>query len=417
MTDTLDLAGLLKAGDRIAWSGIAIEPLKLLEMFENQLDRVPSDVSALLNISLTDAIDAQKLTRALKVIAIGGSGTNRRFQAAGGLNVLPANYSMMPELVRSGAIKLDCLFLQVAAAGNGFNLSLAVDHLADAIGNAREVVAEVNDQLPVTYGDTSVAASDIDRVIHVSRPALEIASRPALDREKAIGRYVSQLIQDGDTLEVRLGSLPDAVLECLSEKRDLGMHSGTIGDRVAELVGAGIITNAQKPIDAGKCVTATLIGSQKLYRWAHENDRLEVRSPRYTHDIAVHAQIPNLVGVNSALEVDLTGQVNSETVGRRHVGVIGGQSDFMRGALRSPGGRNIIVMEATARQGTISRISAKLSDGVVTATRANADFVVTEYGIAELRGRTLEERAKALIEIAHPDFRTSLRATISEGLV
>jgi acyl-CoA hydrolase len=417
MTEPLDLAGLIQAGDRIAWSGVALEPLRLLEIFESQLDRVPSGVSTLLNISITNAIDAEALTKALKVVTIGGSVTHRRFQDAGGFDVLPVNYSVLPELVSSGALRLDCVFLQVALSGGAYNHSLMVDCLADAVSNARVVVAEVNDQLPVTFGDTSIAAHDVDHVVHVSRPALEVTSRPARDLETEIGRHVSRLIRDGDTLEVGLGSLPDAVLECLHDKRDLGVHSGTIGDRVVELTEAGIITNAKKPIDTGKCITATLLGTQKLYRWAHGNPLLEVRSPRYTHDIAVHAQVPNLVGVNSVLEVDLTGQFNSETLGGRHVGVIGGQSDFMRGAIRSPGGRNIVVMESTARRGSVSRISASLSDGVVTATRANADFIVTEYGIAELRGRTLQERATALIAIAHPDFRRQLQDTLDQGLV
>ena len=307
--------------------------------------------------------------------------------------------------------------LQVADPGDGFNQSLMVDHLRDAVGRARVVVAEVNDQLPVTYGDTTLSADAVDHTIRVSRPPLEIASRPARDLERQIGDHVARLIRDGDTLEVGLGSLPDAVLERLHDKRDLGVHSGTIGDRIAELVEAGVITNAKKPIDTGISVTGTMLGSSKLYRWAHNNDRLAVRSPRHTHDVAVHAQIPNFVGVNSALEVDLTGQFNSETLGRRHVGVIGGQSDFMRGALRSPGGRNIIIMESTAQRGRVSRITSRLADGVVTATRANADFVVSEYGIAELRGRGLAERAAALIAIAHPDFRKELQEAAGGGLV
>lgn len=394
-----------------------MEPLGLLATLEQQLDRLPAGVSALLNISITDGIDAGALSKALKVIALGGSVTNRRFGVAGGLDILPANYSTLPELVRTGALRLDCVFLQAAPCAGGYNLSLMVDYLADALDGARVVVAEVNDLLPVTFGDTAVAANDVDHVIHVSRPALEIVSRPARELEKEIGRHVCRLIGDGDTLEVGLGSLPDAVLECLHGKRDLGIHSGTIGDRVADLVEAGVVTNARKPVDTGKCVTATLLGSGQLYRWAHKNTAVEVRSPRYTHDIAVHAQIPNLVGINSVLEVDLTGQFNSETVGGRHVGVIGGQSDFMRGAIRSPGGRNIVVMEATARKGAISRIVPRLSDGIVTAARAEADFVVTEYGIAELRGRTLCERACALIAVAHPDFRHRLREALEEGLV
>jgi acetyl-CoA hydrolase len=417
MTDEPDLAGLLSAGDRVGWSGVALEPLRLLEILEGQLDRVPANVQALLNISVTDAIDAGRLCRAMKVVALGGSVTNRRFHDAGGFDVLPVNYFMLPELVRRGTVELNCLFLQVAPDGQTYNLSLMVDHLSSAVVQARVVVAEVNDQLPVTFGDTRIDAEHVDHVVHVSRPALEIASRPARDLEREIGRHVARLIQDGDTIEVGLGSLPDAVLECLGDKRNLGVHSGTIGDRISELAEAGVITNAKKPIDTGKCVTATLLGSQKLYQWAHRNPMLEVRSPRHTHDIAVHAQIPNFVAINSTLEVDLTGQVNSETLSGRHVGIIGGQSDFMRGAQRSPGGRNILVLESTARKGKLSRIVPQLSDGVVTAARAEADFVVTEYGIAELRGRTVEERANALIAVAHPEFRALLFRRHADGLV
>ncbi len=417
MTDELDLAGLLMAGDRIAWSGVAVEPLRLLEILEAQLDRVPANVAALLNISVADAIDAEALCRAMKVAAVGGSVTNRRFRDAGGFDVLPVNYFMLPELVSQGTVELNCIFIQVAPDGRAFNLSLMVDHLPEAIPKARVVVAEVNDRLPVTFGDTQVEREHIDHVLHVSRPPLEINSRPSRDLEREIGRHVARLIRDGDTLEVGLGSLPDAVLECLGDKRDLGVHSGTIGDRVSELAEAGVITNARKPIDTGKCVTATLLGSKGLYKWAHLNSALEIRSPRYTHDIAVHARIENFVAINSTLEVDLTGQVNSETVAGRHVGVIGGQSDFMRGAQRSPGGRNILVLESTARKGTVSRIVGSLSGGIVSASRAEVDFVVTEYGIAELRGRTLEERSRALIAISHPDFRAALLKRLSEGFV
>ncbi len=417
MTEPIDLAALVEAGDRIAWSGLALEPTELLATLEAQLDRLPANVRALLNISLVDAIDAAKLSQALKVVAIGGSVTNRRFATAGGLEILPANYSALPGLVRDGVIGCDCLLLQVAPQAAAFNLSLAVDYLANAIATARVVVAEVNDQLPLTYGDTAVDRADVDHLVPVSRRPLEVPSRPAGRLQQEIGRQVARLIRDGDTLEVGLGSLPDAVLECLADKRDLGVHSGMIGDRVVDLVNAGAITNARKPVDTGKSITATLVGTDKLYRWAHLNTALEVRSPSYTHDMAVHAQIPNFVGINSALEIDLTGQLNSETLAGRHVGVIGGQSDFMRGTIRSPGGRNIIVLEATARSGTVSRIVPRLADGIVTSARADTDIVVTEYGIAELRGRTLDERARALIAIAHPDFRDKLATALDAALI
>lgn len=417
MTKPIDLAALIQEGDRIAWPGVAMEPIKLLGILETQLESIPSDTSCLLNISLTDAIDPERLAARMRVTALGGSVTNKRFGTIGALDVLPINYGSIPDLIASDALQIDCILHQMAADGSNYNLSLMIDYLADAIPRARTVIAEINDQLPVTFGDTSVNSADVDHVINVSRPPIEVTSRPARDLEKEISRHVNRLIGDGDTLEVGLGSLPDAVLEGLIDKRDLGLHSGTIGDRVAELVDAGIITNARKPIDTGTCVTATMLGSSKLYRWAHKNTALELRSPRYTHDNAVHAQIPRFMAINSALEIDLTGQINSETIGHAHVGVIGGQSDFMRGAIRSPGGRNIIVLESTARNATLSRIVPRFAAGIVTTTRSEADVVVTEYGIAELRGRTVHERADALIAIAHPDFRSELREIADQGLI
>lgn len=417
MADPIDLAALIAPGDRMAWSGAATEPTELLGMLDRQIDGVADGVSVLINIALCDVLDAARFADRVHVTVLGGSVTNRRFQSIGALDVLPANYSMLPDLVRGGELAMDVLLLQVAADGDGYNLSLMIDHLADAVPRARVVIAEVNDQLPVTFGETGVAASDIDHKITVSHPPLEMASRPARAMEKEISGHVHRLIPDGACLQVGLGSLPDAILESLLDKRDLGIHSGTIGDRVAELVDAGVITNRRKPIDTGKCVTGTLIGTQKLYRWAHRNAHLEMRSPRYTHNNTVHGEIPNYVGINTALEIDLTGQINAETAGRQHVGLIGGHSDFMRGCIKSPGGRGIVVMESTARKGTVSRIVPGLGAGVVTTARADADIVVTEYGIAELRGRSVNERARQLIAIAHPDFRRELQEAVDAGLM
>ena len=279
------------------------------------------------------------------------------------------------------------------------------------------MIAEVNDRLPVTGGDARIDAGHIDYQVRVSQPPFELTSRPPRGIEKEIAAHVARLIGDGATLEVGLGSLPDAVLAGLVGKRDLGLHSGTLGDRVVDLIDAGAMTNRRKPIDTGKCVAGTLLGSQRVYRWAHRNPLLEMRSPRYTHDILVHATIPQFTGINAALEVDLTGQMNAETAGKHHVGMIGGHSDFMRGCLKSPGGRGIIVMEATARSGTVSRIVPRLSAGIVTTSRSDADIVVTEYGIAELRGRSVSERARQLIAVAHPDFRPALSQAAASGLM
>jgi acyl-CoA hydrolase len=416
MPDQLDLAAIIQRGDRIAWSAATAEPAALLALLERQLDSLARG-SVLLNLSLASSIDAARLAERMHITALGGAGTNRRFQEFGALDVLPCNYSTLPDLVAQGRLGIDVVLVQLAADGAAYNLSLMVDHLADAIPRARTVVAEINDGLPVTFGETVVLPGDIDYCIGVSRPPLEVEAHPAGDVEQAIGAHIGRLIGDGATLQVGLGALPDAVLECVLGKRELGIHSGTIGDRVAELVEMGVITNSRKPIDTGKCVTAGLIGSQRLYRWAHRNPGLELRSPRYTHDNLVHSRIPNLIGINTALEVDLSGQMNAEVAGHRHVGMVGGHGDFLRGCLRSPGGLGIVAMHSTAQGGTISRIVAALSRGVVTTARSDADIIVTEYGIAELRGRSVSERARQLIAIAHPDFRRGLYQAAEAGLL
>jgi acetyl-CoA hydrolase len=416
MAEEIDLAGLLRPGDRLAWSAGPMEPNDLLAVLDRQLERVPR-VSALLNLSLQATLDAARFASRAMVTTLGGAVTNRRFQEIGALDVLPINYSALPDLVAVGRLPIDVVLLQLAADGGAFNLSLMVDHLADAAPRARAVVAEINDQLPLTYGETRIEATHVDHAVHVSRPLLEVPSRPSRAIEREIALHVCRLVGDGATLQIGLGALPHAVLESFSGKRDLGLHSGTIGDRTVDLVEAGVITNRKKPIDTGKCVTGTLLGSQRLYRWAHRNPLLEMRSPRYTHDILVHATIPKLIGINTALEVDLTGQMNAEVAGKHHVGMIGGHSDFMRGCLKSPGGRGIIVMEATARHGAVSRVVPRLSGGIVTTARSDADTVVTEYGIAELHGRSVSERARQLIAIAHPGFRKALSEAAREGLM
>lgn len=416
MTEDIDLAGLIGFGNRIAWSAGPMEPVELLRMLDQQLDRAPR-ASTLLNLSLQSSIAAARLASRMQIVALGGAGSNRRFQEIGALDVLPVNYSALPELVASGRLGVDVVLMQLALDGDAFNLSLMVDHLADAIPRAQTVVAELNDLLPVTYGDTRIEASDVDHVITVSRKPFEVIARPARAIEGEIAAHVGRLIGDGSTLQVGLGSLPDAILESLTGKKDLGVHSGIIGDRIAELVDAGVITNRRKPIDTGRCVAGALFGSRRLYRWAHRNDLLAMRSPRYTHDILVHAAIPHLIGINTALEVDLTGQMNAEIAEGRHLGMVGGHGDFMRGCLKSQGGRGIIAMEATARDGALSRIVPRLSAGIVTTARSDADVVVTEYGIAELRGRSVSERARQLIAIAHPNFRRSLAQAASTGLM
>jgi acyl-CoA hydrolase len=416
MSDDLDLAGLTRPGDLIAWSGASGEPTRLLEMLNDCLDRVEAR-AFFTNVGVSAAIEAPRVAaRGIRVRAVGGAGTNRRFAEAGLLDVMPGHYSSLCDMVVDGFLPIDVALVQLATDGVALYQSPAVDYIADALPRARVVVAEVNEQAPVVEGDTRVSFADVDHIVRTSRSVVEVGGQAGSDVAKTIGQHVARLVPDGATLQTGIGSLPDAVLECLVARRDLGLHSGTIGDRAADLVEMGVINNRKKPIDTGLSVTAGLLGMRRAYAWAHRNPGLRLRSPRYTHDTATHALIPNLFGINSALEVDLTGQVNAEVAGDRHIGMVGGHGDFMRGCMRSRGGRGIVALESTARAGKMSRIVPRLSAGVVTTSRSDADVIVTEYGIAELRGRTLAERARALIAIAHPDFRRDLE-TAAERLV
>jgi acyl-CoA hydrolase len=221
---------------------------------------------------------------------------------------------------------------------------------------------------------------------------------------------VAGYIEDGAVIQIGIGATPDAILRLLHDRRDLGVHSGMIGDGLVELVEAGVITNARKPIDAGVSITGALIGTRRLYEFADRNPRIGMRSSAYTHNEATLSRLTRLVTVNSAIEVDLTGQVNAEQSGDQYLGGTGGQVDYVRAGSRSPGGRSIIALPATAKGGKISRVTGALS-GPVTTARSDADVVVTEFGAAELKGQTLAERARRLVRIAHPDFRQELERT------
>lgn len=415
MSETLDFKRIIREGDTVAWSGGTAEPSHSLGQLNAQIDDVPR-ATVLLNLSLSDTIDAARFAQRMHIKTLGGAGTNRRFQDTGALDVLPAHYSALPELVVQGVLKIDVAMVQLVGDEGDLRLTPALDHVRDAVPRARVVIGELNDQAPHLTGDTTVAQADVDHLLRVSYPIIEVHAAPASAAERTIGEHVARMIPDGATLQVGLGTLPDAVLEALTAKKDLGLHSGTIADGVAKLVDAGVITNRLKPIDTGLTVTAGLIGTKRLYAWAHKNAALCVRSPRYTHDYLVTSQIPKLFGINTALEVDLTGQMNAEVAGARHIGLVGGHADFMRGCMRSEGGRGIVAMLATARGGTVSRVVLRLAGGIVTTSRSDADVVVTEYGVAELRGRSVSERAAALIAIAHPNFRDKLRAE-AEGLI
>jgi acyl-CoA hydrolase len=411
--EALDFAGLVQGGDTVFWAQATAEPVFLTHLLNNQAPRCPP---FRLFFALTFATDFAPDHPNVTVTALGGGAAGRRFFAGGAGNVIPANISGLCDLIAGGHPRIDIVLLQVSGPDRDghYNAGLGIECLREAIAGARLVVAQVNPALPWTAGDTLIDGGLIDILVPAAHPPLELPAPAIGPVERAIAGHVARLVPDRATIELGIGRIPEAVTAALGKKRGLGIHSGAIGDGVADLMRAGIVDNHHKEIDAGLTVTLMLMGTRRLYAFADCNPEIVIRSPRYTHDALVLGNFRRFVAINSALEVDLTGQVNAETVSGRSVGLTGGQMDFVRAANRAPDGRSIIALPSTSRDRANSRIVARLADGVVTTPRADADCVVTEHGIAELKGRTLAERAQALIGVADPAFRAGLQRASDE---
>ena len=329
------------------------------------------------------------------------------------MDIVPAQFAQYSDLIVRDILRPDIVMVQAtpADARGRHSLSVTVDCLPAALAHARVVIAEINDRLPWTDGDTVVDGSTFHYVVAASRAPLEWKARPPGPVDEAIADYVARLVPDRAVIQYGVGSGPDAIAARLARKRDLGIHSGSLADSYVDLVDAGAVSNRYKEVDAGLSVTTALYGTERLYRFAHRNETIRMRGSAYTHSQATLQNFDCFISINGGLEVDLTGQVNAESVGGRYIGGVGGQLDFQRAALRSPRGRGIIIVGAASRDGRHSRIVPRL-DGPVTTPRSDADTIVTEYGIAELHGRPLQERARALIAIAHPDHRRELERAL-----
>ena len=329
----------------------------------------------------------------------------------GRADYMPISLSEVPRLFTSGLLPLDACLIQVSPPDeHGYcSFGVGVDCTMAAADVARTVVAQVNSEMPRTLGDSFIHVSKLDRIVEVSRPLLELPRRPADEMHRRIARHVAHLIEDGSTLQMGIGGVPDAVLACLGDRRDLGIHTEMFSDGVMELVEAGVVNNDRKTLHRGKIVSAFLMGSRRLYEFVHNNPIIELHPTEYTNDPFIIAANDRMVAINSALQVDLTGQVCADSMGTDIYSGVGGQVDFIRGAARSKGGRPIIALPSTARGGTVSRLVPVLDPGSgVVTTRADVHYVVTEHGVAALHGRTLRQRAEALIAIAHPGFRDEL---------
>lgn len=339
-----------------------------------------------------------------------GSSTRSAIQC-GQADYVPIFLSEIPKLFRSGEQPLDAALIQVSPPDNhGYcSLGISVEATRAALQMAKKVIAWVNPQMPRTHGDSFIHLSQIDRYVEFSAP-MPLHLPAELDPvTRQIGQHVASLIRDGDCLQMGIGAIPDATLACLGSHQRLGIHTEMFSDGVLPLLERGIITNQNKKKHRGKIVTTFAMGSQALYDFVDDNPQVVFLDVEYTNDTAVIRQNPQVVAINSALQVDLSGQVCADSLGTKIYSGVGGQMDFVRGASLSEGGRAIIALPATAAGGTVSRISSLLTPGAgVVTTRAHVNYIVTEYGIAQLRGRSLTERAKALIAIAAPQFQEQL---------
>jgi acetyl-CoA hydrolase len=278
-----------------------------------------------------------------------------------------------------------------------------------AAETARMVIAEVNPNMPRTHGDSFIHVKDINYMIEVDYPLPEVPSSPANETQKRIAHHIAELIPDGATMQMGIGGIPDAVLHELDNHRDLGVHTELFADGVIDLIESGVITCARKTLHPGKVTAGFVLGTKKLHHYIHDNPFFEFRPTEYVNDSFIIAQNDRMVSINSALEVDITGQVCADSIGPEFYSGVGGQLDFVRGAARSKDGKTIIALPATARNGTLSRIVPQLKPGAgVTTTRNDVHFIATEFGVADLWGRTIAQRVQALTNIAHPAFREDL---------
>jgi 4-hydroxybutyrate CoA-transferase len=335
----------------------------------------------------------------------------------GRADFMPIFLADIPGLFTTGIIRLDAAILQLSPPDrHGFcTLGTSVDAAKAAADSAKIIIAEINDQMPRTHGNTVVRFDRINAFIHTNRPLVEHHGSAETAVEARIGEIIADLIEDGATLQMGIGNIPDAVLSRLHNKRDLGVHTEMFSDRVVDLVEAGVITNRLKKIHPNRITTSFVSGSKRLFDFVHDNPMVEFHPCNRTNDTALIRQNDKVVAINSALEVDLTGQVCADSFGHKIYSGIGGQMDFIHGAALSKEGKPIIAISSTAAKGKASRIVSELKSGAgVVTTRGHIHWVVTEYGAVNLHGKTLRERGEALISIAHPDFRSELRKTLSQ---
>lgn len=400
----------MSSNHRVFVHGAAATPNALLRELERQAPRLKDVTLIHLHTEGPARYAAAELQSSFRVVNLFVGHGLRNLLDYDRIDYLPCFLSEIPELFRSRQCPLDVALLHVSPPDRfGYvSLGVSVDVARAAADAAQVLIAQVNPNMPRTHGDGLLHVSQFAALVEVNDPLPESTAADPSEEEKAIARHVSGLIEDGSTLQMGIGSIPDAVTRLLKDRKDLGIHTEMWSDGTLELIESGVVTNAKKKVHRGKCVSGFLLGSRRLYDFVNDNPSILQLEMDYVNNPNTIARNPKVVAINSAVEIDLTGQVCADSIGHRVISGVGGQMDFMRGAALSSGGKPIIALTSQTKHG-LSKIVSSLKPGAgVVTTRAHVHYVVTEYGVAHLYGRTLGERAKALITIAHPAHRESL---------
>lgn len=408
-----EAVGVVKSGDRIFVSGNAATPLLLNKALAIRTDLKDVQVNHVLLLG-EDPL-AKPGMEGFRHNSLFVGSADRQAISEGRSAYVPVHLSDIPSLFRKGIIPLDVAFIHVSPPDEHGFMSFGVECAASkaAAEHATIVVAQVNEKMPRTLGDVFIHHSQVHKIVECAEPLLTLESGESTDTELEIASHIAGLIEDGDTLQLGIGGIPDAVIAQLDGKRHLGIHTEMVSDGVVKAHDKGIVTNQKKSLHPGKIIATFVLGSEQLYQYVHNNPLFEIHPCDYTNNPFVIAQNDRMVAINSAIEVDITGQVCADSIGPKIYSGFGGQVDFIRGAAYSKGGKPIIALPSTAKNDTVSRIVPQLKPGAgVVTTRADVHYVVTEYGVASLHGRNLEQRAEALIAVAHPNFRTELEQTL-----
>ena len=407
----------IKSGDRVAFAHAVAEPAILVDAMVANAEAY-KDVEVCHMVTLgKGAYSKPEMKEHFRFNGWFTSPATGDSIAQGHGDFTPVFFHEVPNYIRKGIFELDVFMVMVSPPDeHGYCcIGVSSDYSKQGVESAKIVLAEVNDQVPVVFGDTFVHVSQIDKFVETSHPLFELGLPKIGEVELAIGKHCAELVADGSTLQLGIGAIPDAVLQSLKDKKDLGIHSEMISDGVVDLFEAGVVNNSKKGLHKGKMIVTFLMGSKRLYDFARENPALEMRTVDYVNNPVVVAQNTNLVCINSCLAVDFMGQVVSDSIGTKQFSGVGGQVDFVRGAAMTLDGKGIAIIAmpsvANKKDGSmVSKITPYIEHGAaVTTSRQDVDYIVTEYGIAPLKGKTLKERARNLIGIAHPDFREELK--------